>query len=168
MYDVSGPIPAQPDSRSSTVAAVAHLLAALGVTEPPDGLATELLRAGVVSWDRGNVDPSGQALATFLARVAGRPVDVLAPSWDEITTLAGNGPLLVGSASVGEWSVVVGRDGDGNLELRSGSAGWRSFGSTLTLTVWDESGPWTAIALQPVERTVGARRRDVPALEPEG
>jgi hypothetical protein len=168
-YNPDAPVDLQPDDWSCSEQSAQWLLRSIGRKPGDAWIRDQLLTNGLVTPELGLMDASGVQLARWLQKEYGDEmglvVKAVAPVlWEDILTMAGTRPVMIGGRGWNHWSGV--RRARGNvLELANPAPNWKGVGTELDMNEWAAQGPWSAIAVYtPEELETSAPPK--PELEP--
>jgi hypothetical protein len=151
-YNPDLPPELQVQDWACSIRATTWVLKSLGVNIDAGTLQDEMV-PGRVTPELGLLDARGYGIAeTIKAHLDPSHHDRVhvfeSISWDELRSLAGQGPIALGGRRfgvAGHW-VSVRRPGDGDsLEIMNPAPGYTGVGHTLTRQQFDQRGPFSAV-----------------------
>lgn len=152
VYSPSEPPHAQDKDYDCSQESAEWALWSVGRKPSDDWMEQTMIAEGVISPELGLLDASGAGLASWLNRYYGAD-GYVANAFDDVTfdqlaTVCGRYPLMIGGRKWGHWSGLRGYDTAADqLLLANPSAGWRGVGQVMERDQFDRLGPFSAVEL---------------------
>jgi hypothetical protein len=148
-YNPDTPPERQVQSWACAIRATTWVLKSLGVNIDAGTLQDEMV-PGRVTPELGLLDARGYGIAeTIKAHIPTAWHDRVhvfdSISWDELRSLAGQGPIALGGRAWYHWTAVRQANADGTLALANPAPGYKGVGDTLSRGQWDALGPFSAV-----------------------
>jgi hypothetical protein len=152
VYDPTTPAIAQNDPWSCAPTSARWAMTAWGRHPTEQWFESTMLAEGVVSRDDGLLDASGAGLARFLTEQYGEFGFAARSnghvSFDDVKSVAGQTPVLIGGRQWNHWSGVRSYDpATDTLQLANPANGWMGVGQTMTRQQFDALGPFSMVVV---------------------
>jgi hypothetical protein len=152
VYDPNTPAIAQNDPWSCAPTSARWAMTAWGRRPTEQWFESTMLAEGVVSTDLGLLDASGAGLAAWLTKEYGEFGFAARNnghvSFDDVKSVAGQSPVLIGGRQWNHWSGVRSYDPiTDTLQLANPSSGWMNVYQTMNRQRFDALGPFSMVVV---------------------
>lgn len=143
-YDHDSPISPQRKDWDCSAAATAWLGRSLGWGWQELDVAWEFQNRGIATPQLGLLDGTGAGIVRWLS-LQPMPARNFRVSWEMLSAVTGNCPLIMGSSALYHWLGVRYVDEIGVAQLANSAPGWGSVWQTMSEQVFDSLAPWWAV-----------------------